>query len=72
MLYNRYQHLESWTQDRRAELARIAATEAQLQALRNLGRASWTRRAVARLGQAIVSLGTRLQSSGNLQPGVEV
>ena len=72
MLNNRYLYLESWTDGRLAELRRVAATEAQLRALRkSRGDRSWARRLLAQLGRTMVSWGTQLQGLGTLQPRAE-
>jgi len=72
MLNNRYLYLESWTEGRLAELRRVAATEAQLRALRqSRGDLPWARRIMAQLGRAMVSWGMQLQSHGKLQPRAE-
>ncbi|NLS76274.1 MAG: hypothetical protein GXY76_03340 [Chloroflexi bacterium] len=72
MLNNRYLYLESWTEGRLAELRRVAATEAQLRALRqSRGELTWVRRIMAQLGRALVSWGTQLQGHGRLQPRAE-
>ena len=72
MLNNRYLYLESWTEGHLAELRRVAATEAQLRALRkSQGGLSWAKRMAAQLGRALVSWGTQLQGRSALQPHAE-